>query len=100
MRGITQVALAKRLGISFQQVQKYETGQNRLSISRALAISSILKVSPMIFFPQDHHETEYLDRKTLRFIKLFHTLSEKNQDKVLRALQHIVSMVASSPKDD
>ena len=32
--GLSQTALAQQLGISFQQVQKYETGQNRISASR------------------------------------------------------------------
>ena len=32
--GLSQSALAQQLGVSFQQVQKYETGQNRISASR------------------------------------------------------------------
>nr|WP_237351596.1 helix-turn-helix transcriptional regulator [Rhizobium sp. ACO-34A] len=35
-RGMSQEALTEHLGITFQQVQKYEKGTNRLSISRAL----------------------------------------------------------------
>ncbi|WP_117194041.1 helix-turn-helix domain-containing protein [Rhizobium terrae] len=47
--GMTQGALAKRLGISFQQVQKYETGANRINSSMLYEISLILE-APIAFF--------------------------------------------------
>jgi len=43
-RKMTQVELGAALGISFQQVQKYETGRNRVSSSRLLRIAHILNV--------------------------------------------------------
>ena len=42
LRRISQETLADQLGITFQQVQKYEKGTNRISISRALAICRAL----------------------------------------------------------
>ena len=48
--GITQERLAAGLGITFQQVQKYEKGTNRISASRLEAIARILKVSPGFLF--------------------------------------------------
>lgn len=48
-RNITQEALAHRLGITFQQVQKYEKGSNRLSASRLHQIALIMNV-PITFF--------------------------------------------------
>ena len=47
---ITQQRLAEGLGISFQQVQKYETGRNRLSASRLQDVSQILNVPVSYFF--------------------------------------------------
>jgi transcriptional regulator with XRE-family HTH domain len=44
-QGISQNALAKRLGLTFQQVQKYERGVNRLSLSRAVEVARTLKTS-------------------------------------------------------
>lgn len=43
--GLSQVQLADRLGITFQQVQKYESGRNRISAGRLLAICRALEVS-------------------------------------------------------
>ena len=43
-RRITQVALADHLGISFQQIQKYERGVNRVSASRLKKVAAFLEV--------------------------------------------------------
>nr|WP_081593182.1 helix-turn-helix transcriptional regulator [Rhizobium sp. PDO1-076] len=48
--GVSQSALADELGITFQQVQKYEKGTNRIGASRLQAISDILGVSVDHFF--------------------------------------------------
>ncbi|NBB52951.1 helix-turn-helix domain-containing protein [Rhizobium sp. CRIBSB] len=49
--GLSQTALAERLGISFQQVQKYESGTNRISASRLHRVAVILGAPPATFFP-------------------------------------------------
>jgi transcriptional regulator with XRE-family HTH domain len=48
--GMTQVELGSKLGLSFQAVQKYETGENRISASRLYQLARILEVSPAYFF--------------------------------------------------
>ncbi|MBW6425005.1 helix-turn-helix domain-containing protein [Rhizobium sp. XQZ8] len=47
---ITQTTLATGLGITFQQVQKYEKGANRVGASRLQAIADILGVEVAFFF--------------------------------------------------
>lgn len=47
--GLSQNQLALALGITFQQVQKYETGSNRVSVSRLMDICSVLKVNTAYF---------------------------------------------------
>jgi transcriptional regulator with XRE-family HTH domain len=47
---MSQAALAAALGITFQQVQKYENGTNRVSASRLQQISSFLQVPISFFF--------------------------------------------------
>jgi transcriptional regulator with XRE-family HTH domain len=44
-QGLSQTSLAQDLGITFQQVQKYENGTNRISASRLFDISRLLGVS-------------------------------------------------------
>ncbi len=48
--GISQEKLGNALGITFQQVQKYEKGTNRIGASRLQQISKILDVPPSFFF--------------------------------------------------
>lgn len=50
MRGLTQEELAGKEGITFQQVQKYENGTNRIAASRLYSFSKILKVKADDFF--------------------------------------------------
>ncbi|MDX0196230.1 helix-turn-helix domain-containing protein [Sinorhizobium meliloti] len=53
MIGLSQEKLADGLGITFQQVQKYEKGTNRIGASRLQAIADVLGVHPSFFFQQD-----------------------------------------------
>ena len=48
--GMSQGKLADKLGITFQQVQKYEKGTNRISAGRLQAMSHIFRVSVPYFF--------------------------------------------------
>jgi transcriptional regulator with XRE-family HTH domain len=47
---ISQGTLAKQLGVTFQQVQKYEKGTNRISAGRLVHIAQFLGVTPPYFF--------------------------------------------------
>lgn len=49
MRGMSQKELADKCDVTFQQVQKYENGTNRMTISRLVKISKALNVNPMTF---------------------------------------------------
>ncbi|MBR5904640.1 MAG: helix-turn-helix domain-containing protein [Alphaproteobacteria bacterium] len=50
MLGMSQSDLAKYCGISFQQIQKYETGGNRISASRLFDLSRALETPVSFFF--------------------------------------------------
>jgi len=52
MLGLSQEKLADGLGLTFQQVQKYEKGTNRIGASRLQQIANILKVPPQFFFEE------------------------------------------------
>src|SRR5215472_10004040 len=48
--GLSQGALASKIGVSFQAVQKYESGDIRISASRLYDVAQVLQVSPAFFF--------------------------------------------------
>jgi transcriptional regulator with XRE-family HTH domain len=50
LRGLPQKELARKLGISFQQVQKYESGANRISASKMWQLCEVLDITPGYFF--------------------------------------------------
>jgi transcriptional regulator with XRE-family HTH domain len=50
--GISQMKLAEAIGLTFQQVQKYESGANRVSSSRLVDIANVLDVSISYFFEE------------------------------------------------
>ena len=50
MLGVTQQQLGEKVGSKFQQIQKYETGMNRISASRLWDIAEALEVPVSFFF--------------------------------------------------
>ena len=48
--GLSQKAVGDRLGISYQQLQKYEAGANALNVNRLLELSVLLRVPVAYFF--------------------------------------------------
>ncbi|MEO1330789.1 MAG: helix-turn-helix transcriptional regulator [Pseudomonadota bacterium] len=50
MLGLTQQQLGDRVGIKFQQIQKYETGQNRISASRLWDLARVCETPVSYFF--------------------------------------------------
>ena len=66
--GLSQQKLAAGLGITFPQVQKYENGTNRVSVSRLTQTAEILRISPLALFAQATGDTSpvtgdpYVDR--------------------------------------
>jgi transcriptional regulator with XRE-family HTH domain len=56
--GISQTALAETIGLTFQQVQKYEKGTNRVSSSRLVDVANALDVDVSYFFQEMSSTTE------------------------------------------
>ena len=50
LQGVSQEKLAEALGLTFQQVQKYERGANRVSASKLYEIAAMLKAPVAYFF--------------------------------------------------
>ena len=48
--GMSQITLAERIGVTFQQLQKYEKGTNRIGASRLVQIAAALGTSPASLF--------------------------------------------------
>lgn len=83
MLGLSQTDLADRVGVKFQQVQKYETGVNRVAASRLWKIAEALQV-PITYFFEDLEMPGFPDEgdtaqapslpETSEMIKIFNRL--------------------------
>src|SRR5690242_20949440 len=103
--GMNQETLANALGLTFQQVQKYEGGANRVSASRLSAMAEILGVPISYFFgdlrpddteisPEDKLWREHLQRpETIEFIRLYYAIPDP---KIRRQFLEIAKTVAES----
>lgn len=95
LRRMSQETLADHLGITFQQVQKYEKGTNRISISRAIAISRALSCTVAdLLTGIDGGETDALQlpafsRQATHLAECFDKIGDERQRR------HILGLVAT-----
>lgn len=102
--GMTQQQLASAVGIKFQQIQKYETGANRVSASRLWDIAAALDVQVSFFF-DGIEEREPVnsggklsndiigDKEALDLVRSYYAIPE-NQRRRLFDLARVLSDVA------
>ena len=107
--GMTQQQLADAVGIKFQQIQKYETGMNRISASRLWDIAQALDVSISFFFEgfeseevaaeaamaatQDTRGDLLADKEALELVRSYYAIPEA-QRRRLFDLARVLSDVA------
>lgn len=64
-RGLTQLKLAESVGVTFQQINKYESGASDLSLSRLMALARVLEIPPSLLLeapPGGHDSLEPVNR--------------------------------------
>jgi transcriptional regulator with XRE-family HTH domain len=102
--GKTQQQLAEQVGIKFQQIQKYETGANRVSASRLWDISDAMDVPVSFFFEGLDDESKsgektavpddlMGDKEALDLVRSYYAIPE-NQRRRLFELARVLSDVA------
>lgn len=105
LAGMTQQQLAEHVGIKFQQIQKYETGANRVSASRLWDIADALEVEVSFFFEgidvdakdelaEDGIPADLMgDKEALDLVRSYYAIPE-NQRRRLFELARVLSDVA------
>ncbi len=111
--GLSQSELAERVGISFQQIQKYEKGSTRISVMRLQQISKALGVNISAFFEEgqripkvsdialryipggDPLETfQPLNKEEITLLKLFRkTKNKKVREGILMQLRGVIELI-------
>lgn len=110
--GLSQIDLAERIGLSFQQIQKYEKGSTRISVMRLQQISEALGINITTFFEEEKsalkvsdHALKYnsgrdpiesfqpLDKEEITLLKLFRkTRNKKVREGIIKQLRGIVEL--------
>ena len=110
--GLSQIALAERIGISFQQIQKYEKGASKISVVRLQQISEALHININTFFEAKEsafqvfgptlkygsaeiplYTPSLLNTEEVAIMKLFRKIKNKNfREGILRLLKGIIEL--------
>jgi transcriptional regulator with XRE-family HTH domain len=98
-KGLSQGKLADQLGLTFQQVQKYEKGTNRIGAGRLQRIAEILEIPVTDFFVPEKRKGigpgglfELLDTAaTLRLLRAYSRIRDR---RVQQAVTHLVEKLA------
>src|ERR671929_167272 len=102
--GMTQTDLAKALGVTFQQVQKYEQGKNRVGGSRLAGVAKTLRVPVSYFFEQTDDEMEAVQgslletRGAVSLLKAFAAVKDQRQRQAMINLAR--AMAGEEPLKD
>lgn len=111
-KGISQIELAGKVGVSFQQIQKYEKGATRISVARLEEIAKAIGVDIRIFFAEGRAETkvsdwepgyiprgdlshilQYLSEEERVLLRLFRKISNKKiREGLVKQLRGIVEL--------
>lgn len=88
--GLSQTELADSIGVRFQQVQKYESGANRVAASRLWQIAETLGVSVVSLF-QDLRDEPASSRESCELLDLFHRLPDSKRPMVVAFIKALSS---------
>lgn len=94
VKGLSQSDIAEFVGVSYQQIQKYESGHNRIPLDKVLLLSEHLKTPLLHLFENvDVHVTApaahniYTAKETQRMIAAFTTLPKEVRQSTLKMLE-------------
>lgn len=108
LAGLSQEKLAEAVGVSFQQIQKYENGSNRVGARRLFDLGQVLSVPVEWFFEgfagvvpvsavaeqtQNLSEDTFTRKETIDLLKAYYQLPESVR-------KHVLAMVKSMKTDD
>ena len=104
--GLSQADLGKMLGITFQQIQKYERGSNRIAASRLFKLSEVLVV-PVSYFFDGLSTVEaplatvanadlLAGRETGRLVRAYYRISDTGLRRQIRLLMNALARPAKA----
>ncbi|HYM29872.1 MAG TPA: helix-turn-helix transcriptional regulator [Candidatus Cybelea sp.] len=119
LMGLSQEKLADQVGLTFQQIQKYEKGANRITASRLFQFGRILDVPPSFFFDDMSDDVRTADvsedhvpastpiegdplnkRETLDLVRVYYQIRDPEVRKQIYELAKSVARLHSGEAED
>ncbi len=104
LEGMSQTAVAERLGLTFQQLQKYERGHNRISASKLYELANIFDVPVSYFYEgmeagkdAPSRDETLTKRETLELVKAYYSISDPAVMDSIRRLTQAAAKVGQPP---
>ena len=100
IRGLSQTKLGDSVGLTFQQVQKYESGANRISASHLYEFARLLDVPVGYFFDEveaGKDEDVSTKRETLELVRAYYRIED---DRARKQILNLVKTLASVSGED
>jgi len=104
-KGLSQAQLANRLGVTFQQIQKYEVGSNRIGTGRVVKLAAILGVPIAALFdgaegadPARSLLALIADKRAFRLARAFKLISDETCRLALVALVEKIARHVPQPR--
>lgn len=85
-RGLTQAALAERIGISYQQYQRYENGSNRITSGRLKKLADVLDVDLHVFFDARSDGNSRLSADATEIARMFERIRDESKRNYIKGL--------------
>lgn len=95
MKRVSQDALGEMLGVTFQQIQKYETGANRICPEKIYQCAQIFGVPVGYFFAQEQASISNFDKKTLTIAA---AIAELPSDEISKRVYHLILALNGGPE--
>jgi transcriptional regulator with XRE-family HTH domain len=97
MRGLSQTELGKELRVSFQQIQKYERGSNRISAGQLQEFARVLEVPVTSFFVDGDGEPAAEALHNREVLELVRDYLEIRDERVRQQILRLVGALARMP---
>ncbi|WP_207779337.1 helix-turn-helix domain-containing protein [Zavarzinia aquatilis] len=95
--GLSQERLARRVGLKFQQIQKYETGGAKVSAGRLSALAEALDVPISYFYDAAAPVADTISRDAAEVARSFMTLPDEQQERLLDLVRAMAAVAPSKP---
>lgn len=102
LRGFSQAELGDLSGVTFQQIQKYENGSNRISASRLYKFSKILDFPVQAFFNgiTGVVSAAVLAQTPTKYVDMIEMLEELNDPKIEKVIKNILKTYSDESESD